>query len=107
MGDTTPEIVAPDDNVDFNVFDVRDFSFRKLPPTGRTQGFNFGGEEYDVANFLSLPSSVAEPLIFDQITFKICEGDDPLVGKTLVGLLFNCRIQQRCLRVFSLTVRQT
>jgi hypothetical protein len=87
MGDTTPEIVAPDDNVDFNVFDVRDFSFRKLPPTGRTQGFNFGGEEYDVANFLSLPSSVAEPLIFDQITFKICEGDDPLVGKTLVGFI--------------------
>ncbi|MCB0667379.1 MAG: T9SS type A sorting domain-containing protein [Saprospiraceae bacterium] len=86
-GDTMPEAVAPDDNVDFNRFDVRDFSFRKLPPTGRTQGFNFGGNPYDVANFLSLPETVAEPLIFDKITFKVCEGDDPLVGKTIIGFI--------------------
>ncbi|MCB0688807.1 MAG: T9SS type A sorting domain-containing protein [Saprospiraceae bacterium] len=87
QGDTTPEIITPDDNVDFNVFDVRDFSFRKLPATGRTQGYNFGGNQYDVANFLSLPESVTESLLFDKITFKICEGQDPLVGKTLIGFI--------------------
>lgn len=86
-GDTMAEVVAPDDNVDFNAFDVRDFSFRKLPASGRTQGFNFGGDPYDVANFLKLPESVSEPLVFDKITFKICEGDDPLVGKTIIGFI--------------------
>ncbi len=86
-GDTMPEIVAPDDNVDFNFFDVRDFSFRKLPPSNRAQGFFFGGEEYDVANFISLPESVTEPLVFEQITFKVCEGDDGLVGKTIIGFI--------------------
>ncbi len=86
-GDTMPEAVAPDDNVDFNFFDVRDFSFRKVPPANRTQGFNFGGEEYDVANFFSLPESVAEPLVFDQITFKVCEGQNGVVGKTVVGFI--------------------
>jgi hypothetical protein len=40
-----------------------------------------------VANFFSLPESVAEPLVFDQITFKVCEGQNGVVGKTVVGFI--------------------
>ncbi|NND34986.1 MAG: T9SS type A sorting domain-containing protein [Saprospiraceae bacterium] len=87
MGDTTPEIITPDDNVDFNAFDIRDLSFRKVPPSNRTQGYNFGGMEYDVANYFSLPESVVEPVVLDKISFRVCEGQDPIVGKTVVGFV--------------------
>jgi hypothetical protein len=86
-GDTMLEIITPDDNVDFNAFDARDFSYRKVPASSRTQGYNFGGMEYDVANFVSLPEDALESYVIDKISFRVCEGTDPLVGKTVIGFV--------------------
>ncbi len=91
-GDTMPEIVAGDDNVDFNFFDVRDFSFRKVPPSNRSQGSKPVGTsgddvDYDIANIFFIPEAYNHDLKVDRISFKVCSGEEGLAGKTVIGFI--------------------
>jgi len=87
QGDTMAEIITPDDNIDFNFFEVTDFTFKAVPESGRTQGYNFGGMEYDIANFIALPESLNEPIAVDKLAFRVCDGDEAITGKTVIGFI--------------------
>ncbi len=90
-GDTTPETIAPDDNLEFQAFLISDLSFRKVPGG---DGFGFTGEvqegtfeDFAFANYYELPASFTENLKITQIPFEAfsTDEDDPLVGKSVIG----------------------
>lgn len=88
MGDTAGEIVKPNDNLEFDNFQVRDLTYNKVPGGS---GFGFNGdaggtaEGYDWANFFSIPGSFQENLAVSTMFFDAFPvGDDVLAGKNVI-----------------------
>lgn len=92
QGDTVGEIVAPDDNLEINIFEARDFDYSKVPSTNRAQGVRLTGQDggdaqYDVANIFAMPAGVAEPLLIDRMTFTICRNQDGFANKSVIAFI--------------------
>ncbi len=88
-GDTLPEVVKPDDNVDFQGFVVRDLTYRKVPGgdgfgfTGQTQT---GFDDFAFMNYFKFDNSITETFTISNVFFDAFSvaDDDPLVGKNVI-----------------------
>ncbi|MDH3649798.1 MAG: hypothetical protein OEQ53_08945, partial [Saprospiraceae bacterium] len=89
-GDTLPEAVKPDDNVDFQSFVVRDLTYRKVPGG---DGFGFTGQsqtgfdDFAFLNYFKFDNTITETFAVSNVFFDAFSvaDDDPLVGKNVVA----------------------